>query len=250
MKKITSFILILIFVGSLTLQAQIRLTAVDPATGTVSIKNFGTVAVNLSSHRLCHLFTYPTISSLTLVSGSMSNLLPGASLVVTGVGLNATASDLGLYLPTGAFTDPNNMLDFVQWGSAGNGRESVAVSKGIWDVGTFITVAPPYQYTGDGLQQFGVTFWQTLTGISENEFSNTITVYPNPAQNIININTNTLSGVTFKVLNLLGEQLLIEKVSNINQNYQLDVSELITGKYILLIESEEGVAVKKITIVK
>ena len=34
------------------------------------------------------------------------------------------------------------MHDFVQWGSAGNGRESVAVGKGIWTAGDFISTAP------------------------------------------------------------------------------------------------------------
>ena len=45
------------------------------------------------------------------------------------------------------------MEDFVQWGGGGNGRESVAVSKGIWTQGAFVSpVAQGHsiEYDGDG----------------------------------------------------------------------------------------------------
>ena len=50
------------------------------------------------------------------------------------------------------------MIDFTQWGSASNGRESVAVTKGIWSPGDFIEIADTYNYTGNGNQN-GVNFW-------------------------------------------------------------------------------------------
>jgi hypothetical protein len=248
MKKTIVFLFASILLSLSTIQAQVRLIGANPASGTITIKNFGSTPVNVASHRVCHLFTYHVISSLTLVSGSMSNLMPGGNLVVSGVALNTSSSDLALYLPTGAFTDINSMLDFVQWGSTGNGRESVAISKGIWDAGTFLTIAPPYQYTGDGSLQFGIIFWQTSTGIIENDVSRTVTIFPNPVINQLTINVSSLNNVTIKVFNLLGEELIIERVSSINQQYQLNIKNLTTGKYFLLIESEEGLAVKKIIV--
>ena len=50
------------------------------------------------------------------------------------------------------------MNDFVQWGSGGHGREFVAVSKGIWGFGDFVSGPSPYRYIGDGTQE-GVGFW-------------------------------------------------------------------------------------------
>ena len=68
-------------------------------------------------------------------------------------------ADLTLDAPTGAFSDADALLDFTQWGRSGNGRESVAVTKGIWNVGDFRTDAPEYCYIGDGMEN-GVDFWQ------------------------------------------------------------------------------------------
>ena len=59
----------------------------------------------------------------------------------SGFPLNNSVADLGLY-ETNTFGSASAMQDFVQWGSGGNGRESVAVGKGIWTAGDFILTAP------------------------------------------------------------------------------------------------------------
>ena len=48
-----------------------------------------------------------------------------------------SAADMGIYLPEGRFSDPEALVDFVQWGAAGIGREAVADAKGIWQAGRF-----------------------------------------------------------------------------------------------------------------
>ena len=71
-------------------------------------------------------------------------------------------ADLGLYLASGSFGATSAMVDFTQWGSGGHGRESVAVSKGIWTAGDFVDGNEPYTYNGDGTQN-GVSFWEGVT---------------------------------------------------------------------------------------
>ncbi len=109
--------------------AQVRITEVTISTGNVELTNFGTTSVDLTNWRFCHRFTY--ISP----GGTIS---PGASRQFT-VAFNKTSSDLGLYTST-SFTSTTAMEDFVQWGGGGLGRESVAVSKGIWTAGAFLAV--------------------------------------------------------------------------------------------------------------
>ena len=110
-----------------TAQAQVRITEVNVSTRNVEVTNFGAASVNLTGWRFCHIFTYPSLSG---------NIAAGESRQFS-VTFNQTASDLCLYRAalageTFSFGDPNFMQDFIQWGAGGQGRQSVAVAKGIW----------------------------------------------------------------------------------------------------------------------
>src|SRR5262245_34677768 len=43
---------------------------------------------------------------------------------------------------TNLFADATAIVDFVEWGAAGNGVEDVAIAAGIWAQGSFIDLAP------------------------------------------------------------------------------------------------------------
>ncbi|MEM7369190.1 MAG: T9SS type A sorting domain-containing protein [Bacteroidota bacterium] len=106
---------------------------------TVELKNVGTTTVNVSSWWFCYRFVYNQLNSLT-ASGNL-NMAPGSIVYVTGLNMNNSSSDLGLY-NSGSFGSSTAMQDFVQYGQGGIGRESVAVMKGIWTAGEFVpTVA-------------------------------------------------------------------------------------------------------------
>ncbi|MBV7335693.1 DUF11 domain-containing protein, partial [Chloroflexi bacterium TSY] len=117
----------------------------------ITIKNFGTMEADISGYRLCSLFDYSVLPAETI-------LAPGTSIVVSSFVVEDTAADLGLYKDIGAFTDPSILIDFTQWGSDGNGRESVAAAKGIWTAGNFIRGPAPFDFIGDG-SQYGRIFW-------------------------------------------------------------------------------------------
>ena len=140
----------------------IRILSVNPVTDTYTIRNFGTSSKDISGYRLCSEFVYTNnLNGLAVISGSLQ-LAAGASVTLSGSGVfevDDTAADFSIYLPTGEFTDAASLVDFVQWGGSGIGRESLAVSKGIWTSGDFITGTPPYSYTGDGAEN-GLSFWE------------------------------------------------------------------------------------------
>ena len=112
----------------------------------IELKNTGTAIGDIGGWWFCYRFEYYDIPEDVSIE-------PGAFLVIhlgtTGdnsatdiyiqfaSALNANSSDLSLYLD-GNFTSPSSMIDFVQWGSGGNGRESVAVAAGIWMEGDFV----------------------------------------------------------------------------------------------------------------
>lgn len=166
---------------ALTSQAQIRMTMVDPANHQIQIKNFGMMAVDISTYRLCALFDYPILNQapVTISSGDF-NLSPNESATITwdntgGAGFLADSSDVGLYLPSGSFGSAANMVDFMQYGAGGQGRENVAVAGGRWTAGDFLeTSSGPWMYTGDGTQN-GIMFWassQVVPGCMEMDACN------------------------------------------------------------------------------
>lgn len=215
--------------------AQFRIVEVNPEADTVTIKSFETSTLDIGSYRLCSLFGYRTLSSeTTVVSGSL-NLAPNEEVTLSVPGfLNNTAADLGLYLPTGSFGSSASMIDFTQWGSGNNGRESVAVTKGIWTAGTFVSADPPYEYIGNGVQN-GFQFWDTLLGLDSFNGSLGLNLYPNPTDSVINIElNNSQAQQTFQVFDILGKQVLKGK-SNSSENFQIDVSHLERGLYIIQI---------------
>ena len=65
-----------------------------------------------------------------------------------------------------------------------------------------------------------------ITSISETNFDNSISIYPNPTTNLLNINT-TLKNFHVSVYSITGQLILDKK-----NCYTLDVSTLPTGMYV------------------
>ncbi|MFM7310837.1 MAG: hypothetical protein ACKOZY_09540, partial [Flavobacteriales bacterium] len=125
MKKLVSFLCMACMFH--LMHAQIRMTVVDPTSQQIRIRNFGSTTVDISTYRLCALFEYANLSqpAVSIVNGDFS-LSPYESVTIhwsAMTGFNTTASDVGLYLPSGAYSDPASMVDFMQYGAAGQGRE-------------------------------------------------------------------------------------------------------------------------------
>ena len=158
----------------------VRIVKVDPATDAIYIRNFGEDSVDLAEYRLCSEFIYTgnLSSDVSLISGA-TMLASGDTLGVMWA-INDTAADLGLYLPEGSFGDTANIVDFLQWGDSGIGRESVANSKGLWTSGDFIEGFGPYTYTGDGSQN-GVAVWMADSIATDTMGTDTMATNLDPA---------------------------------------------------------------------
>ncbi len=243
MKKIT-LLCIVLFSFVLVSNAQVRLLNVNEQENLVEIKNFGTEMVDISNYWFCALFNYSQLNTLTVDSGSLQ-LMPDATVVLSGFSLTDVASDLGLYA-TNTFGDASAMRDFTQWGAAGQGRESVAVTAGIWTAGDFLEVPGPFEYIGDGTQN-GLDFWQNVLSIEDFSGLSTIVLYPNPSKGVINIsNQSDFRIETIQIYNTLGA--LVYKANDSFGN-SLDVSSLAAGQYIAEIQLSQGPKqIKKIII--
>ncbi len=247
-------ILLSFFLGTFIAQAQVRMTLVDPSNGMVWLKNYGTTSVDIAGYRFCHNFTYPALTSLT-ISGGSTIIGAGSTVLISGFTLNSESlgSDVALYLPTGAFTDPNSMIDFMQYGSGGHGRESVAAAKGIWLTNTYV-LGGGNAYTRNSsatATDFGVQFWgPNPIAVEEYNIDKKIDIFPTPTNNVINVNLKDNIKVTsYKIINILGKVILENNDTTFTQNFIINVAKFKKGNYTLFLYAKDKVKKQKIIII-
>lgn len=89
----------------------------------------------------------------------------------------------------------------------------------------------------------------TITDIGTNFSNSNVKVYPNPSQDRIDIDilVKTSDKVNIKLLSLDGSIVLNQKF-NKNQSIVIDIKNLIKGIYLLRIEQNQNVLIRKVTI--
>ena len=247
-EKISFFFLFILLLSSTYSNAQIRLVEVNPGTDRVTIKNFGASTVDISTYWFCSLFDYDQLSTLTVVTGSL-NLASGATVVISGSSvalLRDSDADLGLYINNSNFGSASNMIDFMQWGDAGNGRESVANTGGFWTTGDFLAGSGPFVYNGNGNQN-GVSFWQNGTlSVRDEILSAALSLYPNPTSEVLNIkklqNVNLSNASIFDVTGRLLSS--IDLTQTISEK-SIPLNNISTGLYFIRITDDQGGIIAK-----
>ena len=115
----------------------ITVTGVDLVDDTVELTNNSDSEVDVNGLVLCNFPAYAPIDGADPIA-------PGASITVdvgaAGVALGDDDGEFGLYT-SNSFEDPDAIIAYVEWGSAGHQRSSVAVAAGIWD-GEAVAAAP------------------------------------------------------------------------------------------------------------
>lgn len=124
-----------------TIDARFLLsTVVFGDQGWIEVINTGPQAGNIHGHWIAiHPFYLELPSTIVEVGQTVRvSLDPDADLgVVVGAAgllpvLVAPAGEVGLY-SSGNFGDPNSIVDYLEWGSGGHFRSTVAIAAGIWD---------------------------------------------------------------------------------------------------------------------
>jgi len=287
MKQIIFPLLILLNSTLLLAQANPVLNEIlyDPTGGDagkqlIEIKNIGDATADISGWWFCTLaFQYTQLpSGVTIPAGGIIVIHVGGSEANTSTdiflsnmsSLNTSESDLSLYIDS-PFTSSDNIRDFVQWGSDGNGRESVAVSAGIWTAGDFVAdVAEGHsiEFDGDGnsssdwTDQPVPTIGQengTATSVSEEKaLLKDFTLsqnYPNPFNPLTSIKFSVAQKAKVKltVFNILGQEIAVLVNEILDQGVHSvtwDASNYTSGIYFYTLEAGGDKTTKKLLYIK
>ena len=148
--QLLALTLILAF-GHTTTNAQVVISEIF-ADGVFELTNTGSSTVDLSPYWICDFPDYRRLNGLDIQCGSL-NLAAGESVVFSAPGFHEpNDSEFGLY-STNSFGSSDAIIAYVEWGSSGHGRSSVAVNAGIWDGNavTSFTDGQSLQIGSDGL---------------------------------------------------------------------------------------------------
>jgi hypothetical protein len=119
--------------------ADVRINEIHEGDQWVELLNTGDAEVDVSDLWLCVRPEYSQVSDLNVLAGT-TTVPAGGYVVVEWSAIQSGTGEVGLY-ETDAFADANAMLDYVQYGAAGQGRASVAVAAELWDEGAYATGA-------------------------------------------------------------------------------------------------------------
>lgn len=130
--------------------AQFVISSVSFGTGAmVVITNVGSEAGSLAGHFLCQRPNYWAIPDIEVPAGQSLAIGAGGSVLIPPPGaltlddqaaigqLSAGGGEVALY-DSNSFGSSDSILSYVEWGSAGHQRSSVAIAAGIWPSGGFV----------------------------------------------------------------------------------------------------------------
>lgn len=139
--------------------SNVRIIEVDALLNEVTLQNFGDGEANLTEYWFCLRRSYVQLNEVTINDGDLT--LAQNETVTFSIEVNDEGSDVSVYNTGGAFTSADALVDFMQFNGSytTNGREDVAVAKGIWTAGEFVVGESTFEYTGDG-DEIGLSFWE------------------------------------------------------------------------------------------
>ncbi|MEM7575217.1 MAG: T9SS type A sorting domain-containing protein, partial [Bacteroidota bacterium] len=231
------------------------------ANGFIELYNNTDMEVNVSNYWLCNFPTYTRVSDLQLECGNLL-IQPGEVTVVSGFSaFNDTDAELGLY-STNAFSSPDALVSYLEWGSSGHTRANVAIAAGVWVADFFLTMPA----TGNSLQQVindNAPEWisdiasfcevNPFGSTSTNEFANEsgrLLTFPNPASQFLSVETTDFDNgsSTLRLFNLNGQIVLERELDYTNGLTELNISQLQAGTYLLQLSNAKSAVTRRVVV--
>ena len=135
----------------------LKIDQVDAVMDRITLKNYGESTIDVGAYFLClGPGSYEQINTIT----DQDTALEANESIILSYDVNQEADGLSVFSTnTFSSTDPEILLDYVQWGDVNQARVDQAVTAGRWDDANL--VAPGIdKFTFNGTAtDFGSTFW-------------------------------------------------------------------------------------------
>ncbi len=221
----------------------------------IKVSNYGKLWEEITLPNNTNVGRFVAIDSLTWITATTEELERGYALTRDG-------GETYTYLP-----NPNNSSSYLTYAKstanhqgvlinyAGNGsfisydtartwqqmdieRHSQVV---FYDAENGVSFSPTDQ---DGVFRVFTGPFPPPTGIKEN-IPTSFSIQPNPAKDFITIKNENATDILFaEAISISGESILL-KTEKLNNQYQLNISQLPQGIYALKLQTEKGISVKK-----
>lgn len=192
----------------------------------VVLLNFSSQHYDIAGHRI-------TVNTAVYEIDDMS--LPGTvvapgTTVTLDIGVPEGPASVTFWGPGGSY-----IIDFMQYGAAGNPYENEAVMAGRWIAGEFVPGSPPFESTTINYGDIGASYWQprVINGFRLTGHSGSAVLAPNPVGENSNLDVYLLQGtgdVDITVTDARGA--LVLNLAGVKQNrLQIETSGWARGLY-------------------
>lgn len=205
----------------------------NPSTGTAGYENFTALSTNLTRGTANTITITPSWTSTVYSEGyavwidyNKNGLFTDAGeLVYSKATSTATSASGSFTVPTTATVGTTRMRVSMKYNGIPTSCETLSYGQ-VEDYSVNIVAAAAIS---------------TLTENNSNESLTTISLYPNPTKDVLNIETNSATKLNYTVINYLGQ---VVKTGSIDNNV-LNVSSLNAGIYILEVNDGQKSVTKK-----
>ena len=89
-------------------------------------------------------------------------------------------------------------------------------------------------------------FGSEVLSVGDTDLQNNVTIYPNPVQGNLNVNVHNATNIeSYKLYNIDGRLIMESDLDVENSTFKIDVSEVVSGTYILNLSSDDGRRISK-----
>ena len=205
----------------------------NPSTGTAGYENFTALSTNLTRGTANTITITPSWTSTVSSEGyavwidyNKNGLFTDAGeLVYSKATSTATTASGSFTVPTTATVGTTRMRVSMKYNGIPTSCETLSYGQ-VEDYSVNIVAAAAIS---------------TIADTNSNEILTTVSLYPNPTKDVLNIETNSISKLNYSVINYLGQ---VVKSGSI-ENSSINVSNLNAGIYILQVNDGQKSVTKK-----
>lgn len=205
----------------------------NPSTGTAGYENFTALSTNL---------TRGTANTITITPSWTSTVYSEGYAVWIDYNKNGLFTDAGELVyskATSTATTASGSFTVPTTATVGTTRMRVSMKyNGIPTSCETLTYGQVEDYSVNIVAPVAIS---TLTENNSNEVLTTVSLYPNPTKDVLNIETNSATKLNYSVINYLGQ---VVKTGSVENN-SINVSNLNAGIYILEVNDGQKSVTKK-----